>query len=134
MFRIAAIDGFEIAGLEPVFFEATDAIGRCAEGIVAAEQNLRYRHIGEERGQRRPVRLERDVVMELAQFMINAIRHFLGELPPQSHHRSASGEYRNGSAGVAEDEAYVWEARERTGEQKAEDAAVRILREFEQRG
>jgi hypothetical protein len=35
---------------------------------------------------------------------------------------------------VAEDEAYVWETHERSGEQKAEDAAVRILREFEQRG
>ena len=41
---------------------------------------------------------------------------------------------RNSSAGVAEDEAYVWEARERSGEQKAEDATVRVLREFEQRG
>src|SRR4051812_43200467 len=103
-FSVAAIDGFEIARLGQVFFEATNAIGRCAEGIVAAKQDLRYRHIGEERGQRRPVRLERDVVMELAQFMINAVRQFVGELATQPHHRSASGEDRNGSAGMAEDE------------------------------
>src|SRR5436305_15051228 len=86
------------------------------KGIVAAKQNLRYRHIGEERSQRRPVRLERDIIMELTQFMSNAIRHFLGELPTQSHHRSVPGEDRNGSAGVAKYEKYVWEARECSGE------------------
>src|SRR5205823_3670290 len=87
------------------------------KGKSLPSRTLRYRHIGEERGQRRPVRLERDLVMELAHFMINAVRHFLGEVPTQSHYRSASGEDRNTSTGVAEDEAYVWEARERSGEQ-----------------
>jgi hypothetical protein len=36
------MDGFEIAGLQSIFLEATNAVGRRAERIVAAEQNLRY--------------------------------------------------------------------------------------------
>ena len=49
-------------------------------------------------GERRPVRLEGHVVMELAQFMIDAVRHFFGELAAYSHHRRASGEDGNGGA------------------------------------
>src|SRR5262245_14809795 len=52
--------------------------------------------------------------MQLAQFMINAVRHFLDELATQPHHRSAPGEDRDGSSRMTKDEAYVREARERS--------------------
>lgn len=42
--------------------------------LGAAEQNLRCWDVGKERRKRRPVRLERHIVMELAQLVINAVR------------------------------------------------------------
>ena len=59
-----------------MFLEATNAVGRRAERIVAAEQNLRC---WDARRKRRPVRLERHIVMELAQLVINAVRRLIGK-------------------------------------------------------
>ena len=59
-----------------MFLEATNAVGRRAERIVAAEQNLRC---WDARRKRRPVRLERHIVMELAHVVINAVRRLIGK-------------------------------------------------------
>ena len=90
-------------------------------GKSAAEQNLRCWDVGKERRKRRPVRLERHIVMELAQLVINAVRHLIGKLTVKSQRCGSPSENRNGGARVAKDEAYVREPRERSGEQKAED-------------
>jgi len=72
--------------------------------------------------------------MELAQLVINAVRHLIGKLTIKSQRCGSPSENRNGGARVAKDEANVRESRERSGEQRAEDAAVGILGKLEQCG